>query len=42
MCQAFWVEFNLAVMGHGFNIFFLHTSVLLLLILKPANRLFHI
>jgi len=39
MCQAVWVEFNLAAMGHGLNILFLHTSVLLLLILKPGNRL---
>jgi len=38
MCQSVWVEFNLAAMGHGLNILFLHTSVLLLLVLKPANR----
>merc|ERR1712142_108262 len=33
-----WVEFNLGAMGHGLNILFLHTAVLLLLILKPADR----
>ena len=38
MCQSVWVEFNLGAMGHGLNILFLHTTVLLLLILKPADR----
>jgi len=39
MCQSVWVEFNLSAMGHGLNILFLHTSVLMLLILKPGNRM---
>jgi len=38
MCQSVWVEFNLGAMGHGLNILFLHTTVLVLLILKPADR----
>ena len=39
MCQSVWVEFNLSAMNHGLNIMLLHTSVLVLLILKPQNRL---
>ena len=39
MCQSVWVDFNLTAMGHGLNIMFLHTSVLLILVLKPTNRM---
>ena len=39
MCQSVWVDFNLTAMGHGLNILFLHTSVLLILVLKPTNRM---
>ena len=39
MCQGVWVDFNLPAMGHGLNILFLHTSVLVILVLKPSNRL---
>ena len=39
MCQSVWVEFNLSAMSQSLNILLLHTCVILILIMKPANRL---
>ena len=41
MCASVWVEFNLRSMGLGLNLLFLHTCILLLLVMKPASRLLY-
>lgn len=38
MCESVWVDFNLHSMGYSLNLLFLHTSILLLLVLKPPSR----
>jgi phosphatidylinositol glycan class O len=39
MCQSVWVEFDLNLMGAGITLFFLHLSLVLLLVFTPRNRL---
>jgi len=38
MCQSVWVDFNIQSMTVGLNLLFLHTCILLLLVLKPPSR----